>query len=109
MKIIEKIIGDIKNQKMTFSEWILGFCGILFVRFILEALSSPTYSGIIPSDPYTLVHYSLYFLTVTLGTIFIFGYFTNDYKNSFKIILFGLPLIWLAPVIDLTTSRVVGL
>ena len=109
MKIIEKIIGDIKNQKMTFSEWILGFCGILFVRFILESLSSPTYSGIIPSDPFTLVHYSLYFLTVTLGTIFIFGYFTNDYKNSFKIILFGLPLIWLAPVIDLTTSRGVGL
>jgi len=102
--MINKILDTIKNQQVSVTEWIYGFVGILFVRFIFESISSPSSSGIIPSDPYTLIHYGLYFLVVTLGTILIYGYTTAEYKNSSKLILFGLPLIWLAPVIDIFIS-----
>ncbi|TSC70559.1 MAG: Uncharacterized protein CEO12_280 [Parcubacteria group bacterium Gr01-1014_46] len=105
MKMINKILDNIKNQEITIAGWVYSFIGILFVRFIFESLSSPSISGIIPSDPYTLVHIGMYFLAVTLGTILIFGHFTNDYKNSSKIILFGLPLLWLAPIIDILISK----
>jgi len=105
MQIINKILEEIKKQEVTIASLVYSFIGILFVRFILESLSSPTYTGIITSDPYTLIHYTLYFLTVTIGTAFIFGYFIDDYKNSLKIMLFGLPLIWLAPIIDILVSQ----
>ncbi len=108
MKVIGKTIEDIKNQNFTLTGWMLSFAGILFVRFLLESLSSPTLSGIIPSDPFTLVHYSLYFLTVTVGTILIFGFFVGNYENSAKFVLFGLPLLWLAPLMDFILSRGTG-
>lgn len=106
--MINKILDDIKNQHITITSWVLGFIGVLFVRFILEALSSPTYSGIIQSDPYTLVHYSLYFSAVTLATILILGWAIRDYVFSYKVVLFGLPLIWIAPLIDIVFSKGVG-
>jgi 4-hydroxybenzoate polyprenyltransferase len=102
--MINKILGTIRDEGFTISSWIYAFIGILFVRFALESISSPSSSGIIPSDPYTLVHYGLYFLAVTLGTIYIFGHFIDDYKYSSKLVLFGLPLIWLAPILDVFIS-----
>jgi 4-hydroxybenzoate polyprenyltransferase len=50
----------------------------------------------------------LYFLAVTLITILVYGFYTKEYLNSSKIILFGLPLIWLAPVIDIFVSGGTG-
>jgi homogentisate phytyltransferase / homogentisate geranylgeranyltransferase len=103
--MINKILDDIKNQKITITSWILSFVGILFVRLLLESLSSPTYSGVIPSDPYTIIHYGLYFSTVTLTTIVILGWSIKDYAYSYKIVIFGLPLIWIAPLIDIIFSK----
>ncbi|MEQ1561419.1 MAG: UbiA family prenyltransferase [Nitrospira sp.] len=105
MNTLNKILDEIKNQKITILGWGLSFVGILFVRFILESLSSPTATGIIPSDPYTLIHYILFFLSLTIGTSIILGYFTKDYTVSPKIILFGLPLLWLAPIVDIIFSH----
>lgn len=102
--MINKILGTIREESFTISSWIYAFVGILFVRFSLESISSPSSSGIIPSDPYTLVHYGLYFLAVTLGTIYILGHFIQDHKYSSKLVLFGLPLIWLAPILDVFVS-----
>jgi 4-hydroxybenzoate polyprenyltransferase len=106
--MIKKVLEIIESQEITIAGWIYSFVGILFVRFALESISSPSSSGIIPSDPYTLVHYGLYFLAVTLITILIYGFYTKEYLNSSKIILFGLPLIWLAPVIDIFVSGGTG-
>ncbi len=102
--MIEKVLLEVRRTKMTLSQWMLGFVCILFVRFIFESLSSPTSTGVIPSDPYTLIHYGLFFLSVTLGTSCIVGYFTKDYTAVAKISLFGLPVIWLAPLIDIVLS-----
>src|SRR3989338_8276887 len=102
--MIGKIIDDIRKQPMTIDQWILGFMGIFFVRYIFESLSSPTTSGVIPSDPYTLIHVGLFFLATTLGLICVIGYFSKDYVSTQKVILFGLPFIWLAPILDMIIS-----
>lgn len=103
--MLNKIIKNIEEQDFSIKQWCFSFVSILFVRFLLESLSSPTYSGAIPSDPYTLVHYLLFFLCLYLGTSIIVGYFTSDYLKSSKVVLFGLPLLWLAPILDIILSR----
>jgi len=106
--MIEKFIADIKSQTITINQWVLGFLGIIFVRFFFESFSSKPSDGIISSDPYTLVHYLMFFLCVTLGSLIIIGYFTKDYKNAPKILLFGLPVLWIAPILDLFISSGFG-
>lgn len=102
--MFEKIINEIENQKVAIHGWLMSLMGILFIRFMLESISSPTSTGIIPSDPYTLIHYSLFFLCLTLGTSLVIGYFTKNYVATTKIVLSGLPLLWLAPIVDITLS-----
>lgn len=102
--MIDRLLESIKNQPMNISQWLAGFVGIFFIRFILETFSSPTNTGVIASDPYTLIHYGLFFLTIMLGTMFILGYFSKDYPSAPKLILFSLPIIWLGPIIDIILS-----
>lgn len=102
---METILEKIKNQPISISQWVSGFIGILFIRFILEALSSPTRSGLISSNSTTLVHYGLFWIALTLGLIIIVGSFSKNYLFSSKLALFALPVIWIAPVIDIVISR----
>ncbi|KND50231.1 MAG: hypothetical protein AB198_02770 [Parcubacteria bacterium C7867-003] len=88
--MIKRILEIINNQKVTITGWLLGFTTIFFVRLLLESLSSPSYSGLAPTDPYTVIHYFLYFSCVTIGTILIFGYFSKDYIYASKLTLFVL-------------------
>ncbi len=107
--MIRNILEKIEGQTVTISQWMTGFAGIFFIRFILEALSSPTRSGIIASDPYTVIHYALFWTTLVLGIILIVGFFTRDYVRAAKAALFGLPAIWSAPIIDIVISHGKGL
>ncbi len=103
--MINKIISDVKNTEISITGWLLSFFSIIFIRMLLESISSPTSDGVIPSDIHTIVHYILFYLSVVLGTGIIIGQITNDHKNSVKIVLFGLPLLWLAPILDIIISR----
>ncbi len=102
--MLTKILDDIRNQKITPTAWVFSFIGILFIRFMFESLSSPSSDGIITSDAFTIIHYVLFFLCTTLGTSLILGKLIKNYEYAIKILLFGLPLLWLAPVIDLILS-----
>ncbi len=102
--MIDRLLQHIKDQQITPTKWTAGFVGIFFIRFILESFSSPTNTGIIASDPYTLVHYGLFFLTVIFGIMCILGYFSKDYSNASKLVLFSLPIIWLGPILDMIIS-----
>ena len=101
---IKAVLENIANKKMTIRQWLLGFTGIILVRFIFESMSSSINSGVIPSDTYTIVHTWLYFLVIALGLTLIVGYFTKKYSSVIKIVLFGLPIIWLGPIIDIIIS-----
>lgn len=94
------------SKKAGFSilQWMLSFVGIILVRLFFESLSNPTPNGVISSDAYNLVHVNLFFLVITLGTILIVGKFTQDYKQASNNILFFLPIIWLAPILDIVLS-----
>lgn len=104
-KYLDKFVTDILNQPVSITGWMMGFLGILFVRFILESLSSPTRNLQIPSNPETLIHYTLFWLTLTLGLILIVGHFIKNYYHSAKLALFGLPIIWSAPFFDIFLSQ----
>ncbi|MDP2598669.1 MAG: UbiA family prenyltransferase [Candidatus Liptonbacteria bacterium] len=101
----KKIIEAINNTKVTFSQWIAVFLGVIFVRILLENLSSPSWTGIIASDAPTIVHYYLFFLGVTLSLILILNFIGKKAIEMEKIALFVLPLTWIAPIIDLVISR----
>ena len=103
--MLDKLLEQTKNQEITIVQWMMGFIGIVFIRFIFESLSSPTSSGLIPSDAYTLIHYGLFWITLVLGLIIVVGFFSKDYLLTSKIALFGLPVIWLAPIFDIIISR----
>lgn len=103
--MIDGIIKKIENQSVSIGQWIAAFVGIVFVRYFFEVLSSPTPSGIIQSDAYALVHIGLFFLTITLGIICIVGYFTKNYTGTAKVTLFMLPIVWLAPILDIILSH----
>lgn len=102
--MIDRLLESIKNQPVSISQWLAGFVGIFFIRFILESFSSPTNTGVIASDPYTLIHYGLFFLTVIFGIMVILGYSSKDYSVVPKLVLFSLPIIWLGPIIDIVVS-----
>lgn len=103
--MIDKIITDIEETKISISAWLVSFTAIILIRILFESFSSPTNTGIITSDPYTIIHYLLFYLCVTLGTSLIVGYFTDKYVEAPKVLLFGLPLLWLAPLIDIILSH----
>ncbi|MDO8260061.1 MAG: hypothetical protein Q7T50_01010, partial [Candidatus Magasanikbacteria bacterium] len=103
--MLDKLLEQIKNQKITIVQWMTGFIGLIFIRFIFESLSSPTSSGLIPSDAYTLIHYGFFWLTLVLGLILVVGFFSKDYLLTSKMALFGLPVIWVAPIFDIIISR----
>ncbi len=102
--MLKNILEKIENQEMTISQWMLGFVGILFVRFIFETLSSPTPQGFLLSA-ISFVHIGLYFLTTALGLICIVSYFNKDYLKNAKLLLFSLPIIWIAPIVDIILSK----
>lgn len=102
---MRNFIERISEKKITILDWIIGFLGILFVRFILESISSPAPSGMMPTDPYTLIHYGLFFLCLLLGLTYIVGFFTKKYSDAGKFILFIFPIMWVAPILDLLISR----
>jgi homogentisate phytyltransferase/homogentisate geranylgeranyltransferase len=102
--MLNRILNAIENQKISILEWIVAFVGIIFVRFFLEVISSPTSLGFIPSDAQTLTQYGLSFLAIIFGIICIAGYFSKTGTVVAKLALYGLPIIWLGPIIDIITS-----
>ncbi len=103
--MIERVLNRIESQRISPPQWISGFVGILFIRFLFESLASPTRAGLLTSNSITLVHYGLFWTTLILGLILIIGFFSKNYLSTSKIALFGLPIIWVAPIVDIIISR----
>jgi 4-hydroxybenzoate polyprenyltransferase len=102
--MILETIEHIKNSSLSVGNWIIGFIGIVFIRFFLESLSSPTSSGIAAIDSDTLIQYGISFFAIAFGIVCILGFFTKQYRGTQNLILAGLPIIWLPPLIDILIS-----
>jgi 4-hydroxybenzoate polyprenyltransferase len=105
INLIRKIINETENEVFTITSWFYAFIGILFIRFLLESISTVVQPGILPFGMSGLIHIGLFFLTIILGTAVIVGFFTKEYKNLLKTIVFVLPVIWIAPIIDIVLSK----
>lgn len=90
------------KQEITLGGWLVGSAGILIIRFFFEALSSHAATGIIATDLSTLVHYALFYFGVAVSLLLILAFLDPKNKTRHpKLVLFGLPIIWLPPLVDL--------
>jgi hypothetical protein len=105
MPTIKNLFERLENIDISFGWWIGAFIAIIFIRFFLETFSSP--SSFFPAAPdiATMVHYFLFFLGVFFSLAFVLGLFVGSIKKITKLLLFGFPIIWLAPIIDLFLSH----
>lgn len=103
--MINKILEKVENTAVPLWQWCAGFVGILFVRFFLENISDPTPSFPGTPDPAMLVHYSLFYLGIFISLSLALRAFIPDISKITKFLFFGLPVIWLPPIVDLIISH----
>ncbi len=98
---IQNIILKIERLEMTIHEWVAGFIGVIFLRIFFEIFSTPAPTGMIV-PPHQWIHYALFFLATLLILVLVVTFFTRQKNNSvLKLALYGFPIIFLAPSIDL--------
>ncbi|MDO8536640.1 MAG: UbiA family prenyltransferase [bacterium] len=102
--MLRTLLNRVESINLTFSSWILGFLGILFVRTFLESFSDVPATGNMTSDASTIVHYYLYFLAVTVSLLLFLGLFIDRAKLE-KISLFALAGNIVVPLLDLIISK----
>lgn len=106
-KLIERVTTGVM-KKITIAQWITGFITIVFIRLFLELFSSTPDSSIIVNSIRN-IHFILFFLSITLLLTFVVSIITKQKGNAvITLALYGLPIIFLAPVIDLSTSALSG-
>src|SRR3989344_8958113 len=104
--MIQKLKSILSNIEITPTSWFLGISGILMVRFFLEAVSSPTSSGIIASDASTLIHYHLFFLVFALGSLLFFYFAIPKWRDIVpQLVLYLFIAVLVAPILDFILSK----
>lgn len=102
-KLVDKILGE-DTGKHTIAGWIAGFTVIVMLRSFLEMFSTPPHTGFIASDSQR-VHYFLFFLATILLITLTISIFTKQRGGRvINLALYGLPIIFLAPIIDIVIS-----
>ena len=100
--MLERFITSLENAPMSVATWLAGFAGIVWIRCFLETFSSPNVSGYVASDLPTLLSYTLFYLGAALVTVLAVSTFTRVRALPMvRALLFLLPIMWLAPLIDL--------
>lgn len=102
--MFQKLLNWLDGQPITLVGWITGFIPIVLLRCMLEVFSSPSNYGYLESDAVTLAHYGLLFLAIALAIAHICFRCVGDAGRLQKILLLGLPIIWLGPSLDLLIS-----
>lgn len=103
--MMKKLYTAITQHQVNLQQWLIGFAGILFVRFLLENLSSTTALGVIGSDISTILHYYLFYGTLAIALILILHIFLQTtIEQNAKLVLFGLLITWLPPIVDFLFS-----
>ena len=108
--MLQKLEKVLKDTDLNPISWLLGISGILMVRFFLEALSSPSLSGIIASDASTLLHYYLFWIFLALGGMIFARFAVPRWRElAPQIVLFLFVLIYIAPIVDFISSGGMGI
>ncbi len=102
--MIEELIEKIKRTNISLFAWFSSFSAIVLIRFFLESLFSPSRPGDLSLDLYAISHFWILFFCIAVGFMLIIGSLTKDYRGTSKLVLFGLPIIWLGPSLDVILS-----
>ena len=100
MRLLERI----ENMRLSLGEWLAGFLGVIAIRFFLETFSSPAAAFPAAPDVLTMVHYGLLFFVILISLSLIIRLFVPEISKITKFLLFGFPIIWLPPIVDLVRS-----
>ncbi|MFZ5807190.1 MAG: UbiA family prenyltransferase [Verrucomicrobiota bacterium] len=106
--MISKIIDRVEKTPMTFGHWLAGVTGVLFIRFLLEILSSPpAYVEAYSAD--RLVHHYLGFVAIAVAFA-LCGMIFSPRRPVFlgKFIVWGIAITWLPPIFDWITTGGAG-
>ena len=97
-----RLLAKLEQTPMTVSGWFAGFAGVVFIRFFLESLSSGSPSGYLSSDLPTLIHYGLFYLAAVLAVVVVARAIAPQLPRTLlRTMVFFVPIMWLAPLIDL--------
>lgn len=109
-KLVDKILGEDSGNN-TITGWIAGFAVIVLIRSFLEVFPVESHSNIATSNPQIAdnaqrLHYFLFFITTALLVSFTVTIFTRQKSQRVtNLALYGLPVIFLAPIIDLILNK----
>lgn len=105
-KLMDKILGEDSGNN-TIAGWIAGFTVIVLLRSFLEIFSVESHSSSATSSPQIAdnaqrLHYFLFFVTTALLISLVVALITQQKSQRvINLALYGLPVIFLAPIIDL--------
>jgi 4-hydroxybenzoate polyprenyltransferase len=100
--MFERVINKIEQTKFSFLSFLAFFFSVVIIRDLLEVFSDIGNPWLIISPENFLLHYPLFFIDLTIILIIIINLFTNQNPiKTTKLFAFFLPIIWLAPIIDL--------
>lgn len=100
---MRKFISKLEGVPLTLQQWVAGIFGILFIRFLLEQLSSPLPPGLLIIE--TRLHHCFSFLAIglSLGAC-VMCFLPKKALGIGKLIMFGMIITWLPPIADLIHS-----
>jgi 4-hydroxybenzoate polyprenyltransferase len=103
IEMLGRFISRLEDTPVTVAGWLATFLGVLWIRYLLEAFSSPDPNGFLPSTVSTLVHFTMYYLaTVTLTVVTVSAATRISALRMMRAVLFVLPIMWLGPLVDLS-------
>src|SRR5581483_9750194 len=102
---MKKYIEILENTNTSVTGWLAAFGGVVLVRFLLETFSSPSSSFPAAPDGVTMAHYLLFFFGLFISLVLIIRIFVSGTSQIAKALLFGFPIIWIPPILDLIYSN----
>lgn len=98
-----------QSVPLTFESWILSFVGIVLIRIFFEQFSGFSLGRFLVIEMPSIIHFNIFFLTCLVGLMVILILFAKiGLKEAATITLFGLSVLWVAPLVDLAVGGVGG-
>jgi len=94
--------GDIPSPSIP--QWIAGFTVIVIIRAFFEMNANPRNAAIVIENS-SRVHYFIFFALIAFLFVLTVSYFTKERGNKIiNLALYGLPVIFIAPIADIIIS-----
>ncbi len=109
MKLLNQILNQIESSKFNLRDYSFSLAFILFVRLLLENLSSGTGFEFGSFGKYMGLHSVIWFICLKLSLALVLSIITKiPILKTLNTLLILFPVIWIAPSIDIINSQGLG-